>query len=234
MLVKTSGVVLKTIKYSNTSLISTIFTKEHGILTFMLKGALRSIKKGKGNILQPGYILDMEIHHKENRNFQFLKEYKLETIYQSIDFHFKKKSIALFLVEFSQNILDANEVNEELFDLLVENLLHLDKPNHIGDNIAIDYMKSCASLLGFGFTEDIQPGNYFDLLHGSFDTLKKNRHTLELEESQLIYNFATNDEFRLTSTQRKALFEIYLEYFELHIPEFRKMKSPEVMREVFR
>ena len=213
MLVKTSGVVLKTIKYSDTSLISKIFTRDYGMLTFMLKGALRSIKKGKGNILQPAYILDMEIHYKENRNFQIIKEYKLATIYQSIDFHFRKKSIALFLVEFSQNLLSSNETNEELFELLIKILLLLDDPDLPDDNIAIEYMKSCASLLGFGFTQDNQEGKYFDLLQGSFDTSKKNRHTLDLKESKLIYDFATNDQFILTPTQRKTLFEIFLEYF---------------------
>ncbi|HRB69903.1 MAG TPA: DNA repair protein RecO, partial [Chitinophagales bacterium] len=78
MLDKTEGIVLKTTKYSESSLIVKIFTKKHGLLSFMVQGVRSSKNKQKGNILQPLNCLNLEIYLKEQRNLNKLKEYSTQ------------------------------------------------------------------------------------------------------------------------------------------------------------
>ena len=46
----TKAIVISSIKYGDTSLIAKLYTREHGLISFMLRGILKS-KKGKLNKL---------------------------------------------------------------------------------------------------------------------------------------------------------------------------------------
>jgi DNA repair protein RecO (recombination protein O) len=47
MLDKTEGIVLKTTKYSESSVITSIFTKKYGLLSFIVQGIRSSKKQAK-------------------------------------------------------------------------------------------------------------------------------------------------------------------------------------------
>lgn len=74
----TKGVVLRTIKYGDTSVITSIYTELFGIQQYIVKGVRQSTKKsaGKAGYFQPGAILDLEVYHNELKQLQFIKEFK--------------------------------------------------------------------------------------------------------------------------------------------------------------
>jgi DNA repair protein RecO (recombination protein O) len=74
---KTKGIVLKTVKYGETSVIVTAFTELFGTQTYLQNGVRTSNKKGQGkaNLFQPGAILDLIVYHNELKNIQRIKEY---------------------------------------------------------------------------------------------------------------------------------------------------------------
>ena len=88
MLDKTEGIVLKTVKYSESSVIATIFTKKFGSLSFIVQGLRSTKNKQKGNLIQSGNILQLEIYLKEQRNLNRIKEYS--TAYISKSTQYKK------------------------------------------------------------------------------------------------------------------------------------------------
>ena len=63
----TKGVVLRTLKYGETSVIVTIFTELFGIQSYIVNGVRVSTKKGSGraNLFQPSAILEMIVYHNE-------------------------------------------------------------------------------------------------------------------------------------------------------------------------
>ena len=75
---KTKGIVLKTVRYGETSIIAGIFTELFGLQSYLINGVRITSKKGSGkaNLLQPGAILDMVVYHNELRNLQRVKEFK--------------------------------------------------------------------------------------------------------------------------------------------------------------
>jgi DNA repair protein RecO (recombination protein O) len=71
---KTKGIILRTLKYGETSIITTAYTELFGIQTYIVKGKT-IIKKsqGKANYFQPSAILEMEVYHNTLKNLQFIK-----------------------------------------------------------------------------------------------------------------------------------------------------------------
>ncbi|MBL7720826.1 MAG: recombination protein O N-terminal domain-containing protein, partial [Chitinophagaceae bacterium] len=64
---KTKGIVLRTVKYGETSVIVTLFTELFGIQSYLVNGVRASSKKGTGkaNMFQPAAILDLVVYHNE-------------------------------------------------------------------------------------------------------------------------------------------------------------------------
>ena len=116
MIDKTKGIVLRTVKYGETSVIVAIFTELFGLQSYLVNGVRTSSKKGssKANLFQPAAILDLVVYHNELKNLQRLKEFKWEHLYQHIFFNVLKNSVALFMVELLQKCLKQPESNPDI------------------------------------------------------------------------------------------------------------------------
>ena len=77
LFIDSRAVVLKTIPFSDTSLICRIFTKEKGKISIMAKGAKRK-KNLLSSVLECGNIIRLQYMFKENRDIQLLKEASLD------------------------------------------------------------------------------------------------------------------------------------------------------------
>ena len=68
MIHKTKGIVLKSIRYGETSLVVTVFTELFGVQTYMVNGVRTNKKSGsKAALFQPSSILDMEVYHNDQK-----------------------------------------------------------------------------------------------------------------------------------------------------------------------
>src|ERR1700712_2316525 len=94
---KTTGIVLRTIKYGETSVIAAIYTELFGLQSYLVNGVRTSSKKGPGraSLFQPGAILDLVVYHSELKNLQRIKEFKWGYLYKHIFSDIFKNSVAL-------------------------------------------------------------------------------------------------------------------------------------------
>ena len=76
MLISTNAIVLKTIPYGDSSIISRLFTEDWGKITILAKGAWRP-KKTTGPLLEPMNHIQLQYYHKNSRNIQILKDAEL-------------------------------------------------------------------------------------------------------------------------------------------------------------
>ena len=76
MLISTKAIVLKTIPYGDSSIISHLYTEDHGKITVIAKGALRP-KKTTGLILELMNHIHLQYYNKNTRNIQILKDVEL-------------------------------------------------------------------------------------------------------------------------------------------------------------
>src|SRR6188768_3866018 len=97
---KTKGIVLRAIKYGETSLVVTVFTELFGIQTYMVNGARSSKRSGsKAAMYQPSSLLDMEVYHYEQKSMQRIKECSWSYLQHHTQSSVVKNSIALFMME---------------------------------------------------------------------------------------------------------------------------------------
>ena len=92
---KTKGIVLRTVKYGETSLVVTIFTELFGVQTYMVNGARTTKRTGnKAAMFQPSAMLDLEVYHNDQKSMQQIKECSWAFLYQQVLHDVIKNSIA--------------------------------------------------------------------------------------------------------------------------------------------
>ena len=131
-LYKTKGIVLRAVKYGETSLVVTIFTELFGVQSYLVNGVRTSSKKGTGKaaLFQPSAMLDLVVYHNELKNLNRIKEFRWGYIYQHILSDVRKNAVALFMVELLLKSLKQPEANADLFHFTEDSFLHLDESNH--------------------------------------------------------------------------------------------------------
>ena len=128
---KTRGIVLRTVRYGETSVIVNIYTEAFGIQSYLVNGVRKVSKKGSGqaNLFQPASILELVVYHNDLRQLQRVREFKWGYLYQNIFFDVRKNAVALFMIELLQKCLKQPEQNAELFYFIEDAFVHLDQAN---------------------------------------------------------------------------------------------------------
>jgi DNA repair protein RecO (recombination protein O) len=240
---KTKGVVLRTVKYGETSLVVTIFTELFGIQSYLVNGVRTSTKKGSGraNLFQPAAILDLVVYHNELKHLNRIKEFRWSVIYKNIFSDVPKNAVALFLIELLTKCLKQPESNPDLFHFTEDVLLQLDNSGGmVTANIPLFYATHLPFHFGFRIGDNYNGQNsYLDLLEGFFVS-EQPRHPHFLEgrdaeiSSQLLKVMQPEElgEIKLSHDFRRKLLHRFEEYYALHIQDFGTLKSLPVLQEV--
>lgn len=166
---KTRGIVLRTIKYGETSLVVTVFTELFGIQTYLVNG-VRSAKKsgGKASLFQPAARLELVVYHSDTKSMQRIREFGWQLIYQQLLQDVIKNSVACYMVELLFKCLKQPEANPELYQFCEEALLALDKaPKTVTANFALFFTLHLAHFFGFRIIDNYSSNNpILDLTEG--------------------------------------------------------------------
>lgn len=119
MIVSTDAIVLRTVNYSETSIIATLFSKESGKIALMAKGA-RKPKSEFAAQLEPMNILNLNYFHKDGRNIQLLKNSSFIEDSMVIRENFDSLHYGLTIVEILDKLLHENDIDPIAFRLSVK------------------------------------------------------------------------------------------------------------------
>jgi DNA repair protein RecO (recombination protein O) len=220
----TKGIVISTIKYGETSIISKIYTENFGLQSYIVNGVRK--RKGGSGYYQPLNILDLVVYHKNNSQLQRIKEVKNPMAFKSIPFHILKSSIALFIAEVLSKCLKEEEENPALFGFLESSIVEFDS-SEFNSQYHIHFLVALSGYLGFypNLENDHMP--YFDLMNGCFSTTKiEHKHYIANSE-----DFLSAMRLKKVSNKKKILDDI-LEYYQLHLDGFKQIKSKDVLENV--
>jgi DNA repair protein RecO (recombination protein O) len=236
---KTKGVVLRTVKYGETSIITTIYTELFGIQSYIVKGVRQSSKKSSAKAIyfQPAAILEMVVYHNEFKNLNFIKEYEWGFLYQNVLFDVVKNTVAMYIVEMLQHSIKQPEANPELFYLVNDTLKQLDAgTSSLTANLPLYFSLHLAGELGFrihgGYILDLQEGQFMENkpLHPYFLESQLASATFQL----LSVNFYNDlEELNFNRSTRQLLIKAYQNYIALHVQDFGEIKSLPVLQELF-
>jgi len=121
MLSKTEVIVLKSMKYRDTSKIVTFYTKEYGKLKGIAKGA-RSAKNKFGSSLEPMTHAMLVLYKKEHREIHLISQCDALCSFKSFSEDFDRMTAALAVIELVHQVTHDEERNPALFALLLDTL----------------------------------------------------------------------------------------------------------------
>ncbi|HEU5054756.1 MAG TPA: DNA repair protein RecO [Hanamia sp.] len=241
MIHTTKGIVIRTVKYGETSVIVSIFTELFGIQSYLVNGVRTSGKSTKAHFFQPSSLLEMQVYHNELKNLQRIKDLKWSSLYKNIFSDVTKNAIALYMVELLQKCLKQPETNEELFHFCEDAFLQLDiSTNSVTANFPIYFAVHLAQMLGFRLLDNYsEERNIFNLQEGIFsEEQSASPDHVNKEISHHIAEFLRAlqprelEKIKLNRRTRFTILKILENYYLWHVPEFGKMKTLNVLSEI--
>ena len=239
MLQKTRGIVLHTMKYGETGMITTIYTELFGRMSFLMQGIRAKKSPVKGNNLQSLFLVELEVYYKPGRELHRIKELKNIYPFSSIPFEISKSTQAIFLAELLNKVLREEESRPDLFEFLFYSIQYLDILSEGIGNFHLIFLMQLSRYLGFGPTNNFSDDyTYFDLIAGAFvPIIPPHPHYLKRDESSVLADLLTITyqkaaELRIDKTIREILPDRFLDYFNLHLGTNFNIKSLEILREI--
>ena len=225
MLFKTEGVVINYIKYSETSIITKIYTSAFGIQSFIVNGIRNKNSKNKIEIYQTLTLLDLVVYHKPNSSLNRISEIKCQFPFKSIPYEQKKTGIALFISEALNKTLKEQEGNEELFLFIKNAIISLDNNPINFENFHLQFLLKLSSYLGFS------PSSIDDVTKPEIPIV----HDLDEEEIlqfENLFNADLSQSTKISGRTRKKILDLILHFYRTHHENFGEMKSLKVLREL--
>ncbi len=237
MIIQTKAIVLSAVKFQDKSLVVKCLTKEVGVQTFFVRNAFA---KGKSSskiaYFQPLMLLDISFTFKDKGGMEYFKDIKLDKVYQSIYYDFAKNSIAIFVSEFLSMIVTEQERDEQFYEFIEAALLWFDTHDEVA-NFHLLLLMELTKYLGTYPDISTTDNMYFDWQEAEFTNVHS-ASCFDINESYLLkrlLELSFNSDQKIFSSQdRKSLLDQLIKYYEVHSSAFRKPKSLEILKEVFR
>jgi DNA repair protein RecO (recombination protein O) len=240
---KTKGLVLRTVKYGDTSLIVTVFTELFGLQSYIVSGVRKSTKKGSGqaNLLQPGALLDLVVYNHSSSSLQRIKELQWHVWYNELFTSVPKHSVSLFMIELLHRCLKQPEPNPDLFQFFEDCLLELDAASDtVAANMPLFFAVHLSYFFGFRLMDDrVEDNCWLDLREGRF-VAEQPIHPDHLSPAdaavilQLLRVMHPRElaELRLNRDVRRRLLQSMEGYYQLHQSDFGSLRSLPVLRSI--
>ena len=239
MQVKTSGIILHSLKYTDSTTIITVYTRQFGKVTYMVRGVNKKRSVNPAAILQPLSLVEMDVYHTPGKNIQRLKEMRMEHPFSGIPFDPVKNSLALFISEVLFRTLRQTEPDDSLYLFIENSILQLDCTVKGISNFHLVFLLKLTRYLGFEPNQDDEQVNYFDLMNGVFLKEKPlhTHFTLPEVSSDFIRvlnaDYSNMHNLAFTRARRAGLIQSIVEYYQLHIPDFHGLHSLSVLQSLF-
>lgn len=239
MLIETRGIVFRTLKYSESSLIVDIYTEAKGLQSYIVNGVRTQRSKQNASLYQVMTLVDLIAGVREDKGLNRIKEIKSSFIYRAIPFDVRKSAVGLFMAEVARKTIRESEAQPELFHFLYHTFLFLDQTQQPIANLHLHFLVELSAFLGFMPGGDLSEDTpVFDLQEGTFsDNSPSATYCLDLELSKAFYallqsNYQECHHLRLPAGLRRQLLSKLLDYYRLHLEHLPEIHSHQVLQEI--
>jgi DNA repair protein RecO (recombination protein O) len=230
------ALLLRKVSYGETSLVLTLFTLNHGLKSFLFKGA----KKKRGATLMPLAFLEITYFERLENQLGQLTQADLLIHLNSIIQDPRKSAVLFFICDILNAVIrEENIPQKELFMFLSAELVELDK-SPFETNYPLYFLMVLTRFLGIEPHYDEDEPLFFDMHEGAFTRHAPQRAQLQLTQEELIWlssNFLKSKDqilaHSLPRIERQRLTRILIDYYSHHVSNFSAPKSLTVLEEVF-
>ncbi|MDR0308030.1 MAG: DNA repair protein RecO [Chitinispirillales bacterium] len=159
---KVTAVVLTITPYRETSCILRLFTHSHGLVHGIVKGAR---KDGKSVPLDRGFLLEMLLYYKPNRELHMLGALHVTEFFPGLRTDILRPALRDIALELYLKSITQSEPHPELFDLLTSFLKNLESVKQgFVFPLLWHFINKYCSLAGFGIAVEKCPECGADIL----------------------------------------------------------------------
>ncbi|MFB6258285.1 MAG: DNA repair protein RecO [Flavobacteriales bacterium] len=235
----TQGILLHRFEHSDNSAILKVLTPDEGFCSFIWKGAKR-VKKGGGfgSIALPLNRLELTARFKGEDNLHLLKEVRVAEPFQRVIADPERSAIAIFLGEFLYRIAPSLPPDPEFYQELEACIRTLDSKTDPRD-LHLHFI--ARSMIYQGIAPEGSPGkgDLFDLREGYFKRESPPHEDLlgseqcQILDTMLSKGLGEKERFLKGTSERQDMLRKLIEHHRIHLGEFGKIHSLEVLQEVF-
>lgn len=239
----TRGIVFRTVKYGETSVITDVFTEEKGLLTFIAGSVRAARSRMPFGLFQPMTVLDTVSYFspKGGGGMHRLKEARIAETFRTIPFDARRGGVALFMAEICRKCIRESEENADLFAFLLDYLRVLDDPLLAPTHLPAHFLAHFSALIGFSIEppERYSPSLRFHPREGLFQIDAENAALRERGSDRYLYDLLHTPLDQIQTLEaareiRKTAFGSLLLFYQTHAPDFGELRSPEVLEWVLR
>ena len=242
MLHKTNGIVLRSIKYGESSLVTTIFTSLHGVQTYMVQGVRSSkVRQNRSGSFQPGTLLELVVYQQPQKNMQRIREFQAAYIYDNLQEDVIKNSILLFSVELLLRLLPEHAPLPSLFDLAYAYFIALDTiPQKKAGNFPLFFIINCGRILGFELKGDYNSYTpHLNMQEGGYTAQAPSAIPFTSDEdARTLYrllrmnNYEELSDIEMNAAIRLRLIDWYVTFLQTHTQHMGNIRSLSVLRAI--
>lgn len=241
MIVHTESIVFRTVDYSESSKIVTLFTREQGKVAVMVHGARKPKNKFSG-LMEVGNLLETVYYYKSTRSVQTLSEASYLEKNLNLRTNFRKMAVMISSVELINQLLHEGEVNEPLFRRTRNFLVWLDRTGRDPRRIFPYLQVRLAEDMGLGISLKAKEGGgdyYLTVETGQVSPDNSSSHSYKLTQNQLVYvRHALQEsgsrlfEVPFEGGELKALVDLLDRYLQYHVEGLRKRRSDAIFEQI--
>ena len=238
MLISSSAIVLSKVRYLDNDLIIKCFTRDLGVVSYMVKNISVSKKsKNKFAFFQLLNIIDLETNFNPNRSIQYIKDLKIKYSFKSLHTNIYKSSVVMFLSEILSTIIHNEIEDVELFDFIEDSLIWYDQ-SEASSAFYLIFLMKITNYLGFYPDCTNMNYNYFNLEEGLFENSKNSKYVISGDDLVLFktilgIKFDSNKLPFIDKLKKKDILKNILIYYKLHVDGFKDPKSLKVLNQIF-
>ncbi|MCP9236711.1 DNA repair protein RecO [Lewinella sp. JB7] len=239
MLLKTRGIIFRSTKYGDSSLILEVYTEERGIRKYIVSGVRKARSSTPASKLQLMNLVDLIAYERPGKELTRLKEVQPALIYTRIPFEVERGTIGLFMLEVARNSIREAEQNPALFAFLFDSFAFLDTTSGPTNNFHLHFLLELTAHLGFLPSGDQGPATpLFDLREGQFiGGFPGHTEYLADARAALMYRLLHADRRELATIktsreERSGLLTDLLRYYRYHIEGMKEINSLGILRTV--
>ncbi|HNR08707.1 MAG TPA: recombination protein O N-terminal domain-containing protein [Saprospiraceae bacterium] len=238
-LIQTEGIVVRTIKYGETSVITEVLTRKLGSQSFIMGGVTAG--NARSGLFQIMNQLEVVVYYKENRTLHRIKEARFLKTYQALSFEIHRSAIGIFILEMVRKCLRGSVQDEALYQWVKDCLDLADQRTTPLPWLPVYFALGFTRFLGIQPLKCADPDHrVFDLREGLF--LNRAPHHpdyLEGAATALLSRVLECEDIlelaeinSTTRSTRKALLASILDYYRMHLDHFQGLESPQILEEI--
>lgn len=238
MIIKTSGIVLSTVRYSDSSVIAKIYTEKAGLQSCMVRTGKGKNALPKLAMLQPLSLVEVSFTNDDRKSLKNLRSMEREVALNGIPFDTVKTCIALFMAEVIGRAIAEEEGNAGMFSFLKNAILLLDHTEGSVNNFHLKFLIEFSRYLGFYPHERSATESYFDLMEGEFSAFEPiHPYFMEGLVTQRFHELvevemSAHSTVRMTNDIRRQLLQKLIDYYRLHLHGIKEINAHKVLEEV--